>query len=160
MQKHITFVVGIITHLPVLRSGNTEQNKYTIFERFAFSCFYFTGFFSLFFTCPTCVLQTSAKTACLSDTCASTFTCKPRLAISEVRLVMVMVSQFYVTSPPKGSYSANTGDDDCNVNSSLHSLRTALCESIRYQAKSQQNFRQDLTTRVRHGEAALYRKCK
>ncbi len=34
-------------------------------------------------------------------------------------------------------------------------LRTALCESIRYQAKSEQNVRQDLIPRVRHGEAAL-----
>ncbi len=32
---------------------------------------------------------------------------------------------------------------------------TALCESIRYQAKSEQNVRQDLIPRVRHGEAAL-----
>ncbi len=34
-------------------------------------------------------------------------------------------------------------------------LRTALCESIRYQAKSEQNVRQDLIPRVLHGEAAL-----
>ncbi len=34
-------------------------------------------------------------------------------------------------------------------------LRTALCESIRYQAKSEQNVRQDLIPRVRHGEAAF-----
>ena len=38
----------------------------------------------------------------------------------------------------------------------LHCLRTALCESIPYQAKSEQNVRQDLIPRVRHGEAALY----
>ncbi len=37
----------------------------------------------------------------------------------------------------------------------LHCLSTALCESIRYQAKSEQNVRQDLIPRVRHGEAAL-----
>ncbi len=37
----------------------------------------------------------------------------------------------------------------------LHRLRTALCESIRYQAKSEQNVRQDLIPRVRYGEAAL-----
>ncbi len=37
----------------------------------------------------------------------------------------------------------------------MHCLRTALCESIRYQAKSEQNVRQDLIPRVRHGEAAL-----
>ncbi len=46
--------------------------------------------------------------------------------------------------------------NDCNVNSSRYSLRTALCESICYQAKSEQNVRQDLIPRVRHGEAALY----
>ncbi len=34
-------------------------------------------------------------------------------------------------------------------------LRTALCESIRYQVKSEQNVRQDPIPRVRHGEAAL-----
>ncbi len=32
---------------------------------------------------------------------------------------------------------------------------TVLCESIRYQAKSEQNVLQDLIPRVRHGEAAL-----
>ncbi len=37
----------------------------------------------------------------------------------------------------------------------LHCLRTALCEGIRYQAKFEQNVRQDLIPRVRHGEAAL-----
>ncbi len=35
------------------------------------------------------------------------------------------------------------------------SLRTALCDSIRYQAKSEQNVRQDLIPRERHVEAAL-----
>ncbi len=55
----------------------------------------------------------------------------------------------------KGSYRAKTGDNDCNVNSSRYSLSTALCESSRYQAKSEQNVRQDLIPRVRHGEAAL-----
>ncbi len=57
----------------------------------------------------------------------------------------------------KVPYSAKTGDNDCNVNSSRYSLSrpTALCESIRYQAKSEQNVRQDLIPRVRHGEAAL-----
>ncbi len=35
----------------------------------------------------------------------------------------------------------------------MYSLRTALCENIRYQSK--QNVRQDLIPRVRHGEAAL-----
>ncbi len=34
-------------------------------------------------------------------------------------------------------------------------LRIALCESIRYQAKSEQNVWQDLIPRVRHGEAAV-----
>ncbi len=40
-----------------------------------------------------------------------------------------MVSQFNGTSTPKGSYSAKTGDNDFNVNSSHYSLSTALCES-------------------------------
>ncbi len=68
---------------------------------------------------------------------------------------LMMVSQFNGTSIPNGSYSAKTADNDCNVNSSRYSLRTALCESIRYQAKSEQNFRQDLIPRVRNREAAL-----
>ncbi len=70
-------------------------------------------------------------------------------------MVVVVVSQFNGTSTPKGSYSAKTGDNDSNVNSSHYSLSTALCESIRYQAKSEHNVRQDLIPRVRHGEAAL-----
>ncbi len=37
----------------------------------------------------------------------------------------------------------------------LQGLRIALCESIRYQAKFEQNVRQDLIPKVRHGEAAL-----
>ncbi len=68
------------------------------------------------------------------------------------------------TSTPKGSYRAKRDDNDCKVNSSRCSLSTALCESIRYQAKSEQNVRQDLIPRVRHGEAALgggsRKKCK
>ncbi len=66
-----------------------------------------------------------------------------------------MASQFNGTSTPKGSYSAKTGGNDCNVNSSRYSQRTALCESIRYQAKSEQNIQQDLIPRERHVEAAL-----
>ncbi len=62
---------------------------------------------------------------------------------------------------------ANPLDDDDDITEStrkkcygsavweLHCLRTALCESIRYQPKSEQNGRQDLKPRVRHGEAAL-----
>ncbi len=53
-------------------------------------------------------------------------------------------------------------DDDDDITEStrkkllwFYSLRTALCESIRYQAKSEQNVRQDSIPRVRHGEAAL-----
>ncbi len=42
---------------------------------------------------------------------------------------VVVVSQFNGTSTPKGSYSAKTGDNDCNVNPSRYSLSTALCES-------------------------------
>ncbi len=71
------------------------------------------------------------------------------------RVVVVVVSQFNGTSTPKGSYSPKTGHNDCNVNSSCYSLKNALCESIRYQAKSERNVRQDLIPRVRHGEAAL-----
>ncbi len=67
----------------------------------------------------------------------------------------LIISKFNGTSRPKVLYSAKTGDNDCNVNSSRYSLRTALCGSIRYQAKSEQNVRQDLIPRVRHGEAAL-----
>ncbi len=76
------------------------------------------------------------------------------MASAPVVVVVVVVSQFNGTSTPKGSYSAKTGDD-CNVNSSHYSLRTTLCEIIRYQAKSEQNVRQDLIPRVRHVEAAL-----
>ncbi len=67
-------------------------------------------------------------------------------------VMMMMVWEFNGTSTPKGSYSAKTGDNDCNVNSSRYSRRTALCESIRYQAKSEQNVRQDPIPRVRHGD--------
>ncbi len=66
-----------------------------------------------------------------------------------------VLSKFNGTSTPKGSYRAKTGDNDSTVNSSGYSLSTALCESIRYQAKSEQNVQQDLLPRVRHGEAAL-----
>ncbi len=65
-----------------------------------------------------------------------------------VVVVVVVSSQLNGTSTPKGSYSAKTGDND----------------TIRYQAKSEQNVRQDRIPRVRHGEAALmhptvYRVC-
>ncbi len=66
-----------------------------------------------------------------------------------------MLSKFNGTPTPKGSYRAKTGDNDCNVNSSRYRLSTALCESIRYQTKSEQNVRQDLIPSVCHGEAAL-----
>ncbi len=66
-----------------------------------------------------------------------------------------MLSKFNDTSTPKGSYRAKTGDNDCNVKSSRYSLSTALRESIRYQAKSEQNVRQDLIPRVCHLVAAL-----
>ncbi len=48
------------------------------------------------------------------------------------------------------------GDNDCNINSSHYSLSTALCESIRYQAKSEHNVRQDLIPRVGHSNAEQY----
>ncbi len=44
-------------------------------------------------------------------------------------MVVVVVSRFNGTSTPKGSYSAKTGDNDCNANPSRHSPSTALCES-------------------------------
>ncbi len=67
----------------------------------------------------------------------------------------LIISQFNGTSIPKGSYRAKIGDNDCNVTSSRYSLRTALCENIRYKAKSEQNVQQNLIPRVRHGEAAF-----
>ncbi len=66
-----------------------------------------------------------------------------------------VLSKFNDTSTRRGSYRAKTGDNDSNVNSSRYSLSTALCESIHYQAKSEQNVRQDLIPRVRHVEAEL-----
>ncbi len=39
-------------------------------------------------------------------------------------VVVVVVSQFNGTSTPKGSYSAKTIDNDCNVNLSRYSLKT------------------------------------
>ncbi len=77
-----------------------------------------------------------------------------REPVNEPEMTLMMISQFNGTSTPKGSYCAKTGDNDCNVNSSRYSLRTALCESICYHAKSEQNVWQDLIPRVRHGEAA------
>ncbi len=51
-----------------------------------------------------------------------------------------------------------------SIQVAMYSLSTALCESIRYQAKSEQNVRQDLIPRVRprvrHGEAALHPQTK
>ncbi len=70
-------------------------------------------------------------------------------------MMMMMASQFNGTSTPKGSYTAKAGDNDCNVKSIPTVLRTALCWSFRYQAKSEQNVRQDLIPRVHHGEGAL-----
>ena len=77
------------------------------------------------------------------------------LVFSNLELFDWLYHSLTSTSTPKGSYRAKTGDNDCNINSSRYSLRTALCESIRYQAKSEQNVRQDLIPMVRHGEAAL-----
>ncbi len=47
----------------------------------------------------------------------------------EKAIVVVVVSQFNGTSTPKGSYSAKTGYNDCNVDLIRYSLSTALCES-------------------------------
>ncbi len=68
-------------------------------------------------------------------TCHSLSEVVDKLYIKETRArglkerVVVVVSQFNGTSTPKGSYSAKTGDNNCNVNSSHYSLGTALCES-------------------------------
>ncbi len=77
----------------------------------------------------------------------------------------LIISKFYGTSTPKGhtvpkQVSPLDDDDDITEPSrkkmlQFYSLRTALCESIRYQAKSEQNVRQDLVPRVSHVEAAL-----
>ncbi len=37
-------------------------------------------------------------------------------------LSVVVVSQFNGTSTPKGSYSAKTGDNDCNVNTNRYTV--------------------------------------
>ncbi len=68
---------------------------------------------------------------------------------------VVVVSQFNGTSTPKGSYSAKTGDNDCNVNSSRYSLSTALCESntLSGQVWTKCSTRPD--TQGRHVKAAL-----
>ncbi len=75
----------------------------------------------------------------------------------------LIISKFYGTSTPKGSYSAKTGESTRYITEStrkkwygstvweLRCLRTALCEGIHYQAKSEQNVRQDLIPKVRHG---------
>ncbi len=76
----------------------------------------------------------------------------PHIYISLVRVI----PKFNGTSTPKGSYSAKNGDNDCNVNSIRYSVRTALCESIRYQAKSEQNVRQDLIPRGATGRLLSY----
>ncbi len=61
------------------------------------------------------------------------------MQMKQLRLMSECVlSKFNGTSTPKGSFRAKTGDNGCNVNSSRYSLSTALCESIRYQAKSGQ----------------------
>ncbi len=62
----------------------------------------------------------------------------------ETNYIEWVLSKFNGTSTPKGSYCAKTGDNDSKVNSSGYSLSTALWESIRYQAKSEQNVQQDL----------------
>ncbi len=74
--------------------------------------------------------------------------CWPPISAADQTWVSEWVlSKFNGTSTPKGSYRAETSDNDSNVNSSRYGLRTALCESIRYQAKSEQNVRQDLIPR-------------
>ncbi len=51
-------------------------------------------------------------------------------AFQSKAMSVVVVSQFNGTSTPKGSYSAKTGDNDCNVNSNRYSLSTAPWPSL------------------------------
>ncbi len=66
-----------------------------------------------------------------------------------------MVLQFNGTSTPKRSYSANTGDNDCNVKLSRYSLSTALCESNWLSGQVWTKFPTRPDTQGRHVEAAL-----
>ncbi len=72
-----------------------------------------------------------------------------------VKMVVVVVSQFNGTSTPKGSYSAKTGDNACNVNSSRYSLSTALCESNSLSGQVWTKCPTRPDTQGRHVEAAL-----
>ena len=65
----------------------------------------------------------------MMQNCAKGWKKKKKDTLSTTNLVVV-VSQFNGTSTPKGSFSAKTGDNDCNVNSSCYSPSTALFESI------------------------------
>ncbi len=75
-------------------------------------------------------------------------------------LMVVVVSQFNGTSTPKGSYSAKTGDNDCNVSSSRYSLSTALCESNSLSGQVWTKCPTRPDTQGRHVEAALMHLCK
>ncbi len=69
-----------------------------------------------------------------------------------IMMMMMMISKFKRHINTKRVISPKTG---VNCPMRLNSLITALCESFCYQAKSEQNVRQDLIPRVRHGEAGL-----
>ncbi len=69
--------------------------------------------------------------------------------------ISAVVSQFNGTSTPKGSYSAKTGDNDCNVNSSRYSLRTAPCDSNSLSGQVWTKCPTRPDTQGRHVEAAL-----
>ncbi len=71
------------------------------------------------------------------------------------KLQNAVVSQFNGTSTPKGSYSAKTRDNDCNVNSSRYSLSTALCESNSLSGQVWTKCPTGPDTQGRHVEAAL-----
>ncbi len=70
-------------------------------------------------------------------------------------VVVVVVSQFNGTSTPKGSYTAKTGDNGCNVNSCHYSLSTPLCESNSLSGKVWRKCPTRPDTQGRHVEAAL-----
>ncbi len=66
-----------------------------------------------------------------------------------------MLSKFNGTSTPKGSYSAKTGDNDYNVNSSRYSLRALHCvRAFAIRPSLNKMSDKDLIPRVHHGEAA------
>ncbi len=109
----------------------------------------------------TCIVHTTAvytfPVSCLHYLYATTvYTTPCPVSINWLLIYQSLTGNQHQKRP----YSAKTGESarkECYGATvwELHCLRTALCESIRYQAKSEQNVRQDPIPRVRHGEAAL-----